>query len=275
MPIYMDRHYEEGATQEAIATAHEQDLRLQDDFGLKLLTYWFDEARHTVFCLADAPDRYALQRLHDAAHGHVAHEIIEVDTTVVEAFLGRIEDPQPVVREGRTELPIDSGFRVVMFTDLQGSTAMTERLGSDRAMNLLRIHNALTRSAVRDFGGREVKHTGDGFMLSFADTDAALECAVTIQNSFADHSANRPHEAMAVRIGMSAGEPVEEDNDLFGRTVQLAARVCDHAAAGTILATQSVFDSCGELAGWLTGCGEQRFKGIARPEPIYRVAAPD
>ena len=275
MPIYMDRHYEEGATQEAMATAHELDLKLQDAYDLKLLTYWFDEARHTAFCLADAPDRDALQRLHDAAHGHVAHEIIEVDVATVEAFLGRIKDPLPVERDGRAELPIDSGFRVVMFTDLQGSTAMTERLGSERAMNLLRIHNALTRSAVREFGGREVKHTGDGFMLSFAETDAALECAVTIQNSFADHSENRPQEAMAVRIGLSAGEPVEEDNDLFGRTVQLAARVCDHAEAGTTLATQSVFDSCRELVGWMTGCGESRFKGIARPEPIYRVAAPD
>ena len=90
MPIYMDRHYIEGATRHALANAHEKDLQAQSKYGVNFLTYWFDEARSTAFCLVEAPSREAIQRTHEEAHGVVPNEIIEVDPTVVEAFLGRL-----------------------------------------------------------------------------------------------------------------------------------------------------------------------------------------
>ena len=81
MPIYMDRHYIEGATRHALANAHEKDLQAQSKYGVNFLTYWFDEARSTAFCLVEAPSREAIQRTHEEAHGAVPNEIIEVDPT--------------------------------------------------------------------------------------------------------------------------------------------------------------------------------------------------
>ena len=153
MPIYMDRHNTVDATREVIAAAHEKDLAIQGKYGVRFITYWVDEVRSNVFCLVDAPNKETLQKAHDEAHGGVANEIIEVDPAVVEAFLGRVTDPPPIESGGRAQL--DSASRAIMFTDLQDSTAMTTRLGEAKAMELLHIHNSLTRNALREHTGRE------------------------------------------------------------------------------------------------------------------------
>jgi len=100
MPIYMDRHYVEGATRHAIANAHEKDLEIQSKYGVHFLIYWFDEGRCTAFCLVEAPTKEAIQKTHDEAHGAVPNEIIEVDPSVVEAFLGRVKDPPTMPSSG-------------------------------------------------------------------------------------------------------------------------------------------------------------------------------
>ena len=108
--------------------------------------------------------------------GAIANEIIEVDPAVVEAFLGRVTDPPAIDSEGRAQL--HSASRAIMFTDLQDSTGMTARLGEAKALDLLHTHNSLTRKALREYTGREVKHLGDGIMASFASIDQSLECAI-------------------------------------------------------------------------------------------------
>ena len=102
MPIYMDRHEMEGATAKAVADAHEKDLKLQEKYGIKLMTYWFDESRGSAFCLIDAPAKETVRQLHEEAHGSVPHKIVEVNPEAVEAFLGRIEDPEPSPAGART-----------------------------------------------------------------------------------------------------------------------------------------------------------------------------
>ena len=128
--------------------------------------------RHAVrlSALVKAPTKEAIQKAHDEAHGAVPNEIIEVDPTVVEAFLGRVKDPPPADSAAATGsyVPRDAALRVIMFTDLKDSTAMTTRLGETKALHLLRIHNTFTRNALREHAGREVKHLGDGIMASFA-----------------------------------------------------------------------------------------------------------
>ena len=109
---------------------------------------------------------------------------------------------------------------------------MVQRLGDDGAMRLLRIHDGIIREALARHEGLEVKHTGDGIMASFDSVQAALACAVAIQQGFAAHNASHPEPPLMVRIGMSAGEPVAESDDLFGAAVQLAARLCDYAQPG-------------------------------------------
>ena len=101
MPVYMDRHYVEGATRHALADAHQKDLALQDKYNVKFLTYWFDEMRCTAFCLIEAPNRETIERAHNEAHGLVPNEIIEVDPAVVDAFLGQDQGSSGLRRRKR------------------------------------------------------------------------------------------------------------------------------------------------------------------------------
>jgi len=273
MPIYMDRHDMEGATAKAVADAHQKDLKLQGKYGVKMLTYWFDESRGSAFCLVDAPDKEKVIQLHAHAHGEIPHKIIEVDSNAVKTFLGRIEDPQPnhesdAVSNG-TE--IDSAFRTVMFTDMKDSTAVTTRLGDVRALELFRTHNAITRNALGQYHGREIQHTGDGFMVSFSSASNAVACAIAIQKSFVSHNQNHPDTTINVRIGICAGEPVEEDNRLFGSTVQLTSRICDKAAADQILVASVIKDLCLGKQFVFSDQGEANLKGFDQPLRIYEV----
>jgi class 3 adenylate cyclase len=260
MPIFMDRHDMKGTRPEDVAQDHLKDLEVQDRYGVKWLTYWFDEERGTTFCLVDAPDKETAQQAHREAHGHVAGEIIEVALSAVEAFLGRISDPKPAT--GSTRMELDPGIRTIMFTDIVGSTEMTARLGDRMATELVRAHDALVRRALSRWGGREVKHTGDGIMASFDTTSAAAECARTIQQTFASYNLANA-EPIHVRIGLHAGEPVEDNNDLFGSTVQLASRLCGAAEADQILVSQEMRDSCGNPHGFID-LGSRSLKGFPR-----------
>lgn len=273
MPIFMDRHYVEGATRHAIANAHEKDLAKQDEFGVRFLTYWFDEARCTAFCLVEAPDIESIKRTHDQAHGDVPNEIIEVDPAVVEAFLGRVTDLPASKTAGESGgIPVDPAFRAVMFTDLEDSTAMTSRLGDAKALHLLHVHNAMTRNALREFDGREVKHLGDGIMASFASIPQSVDCAVAIQKAFAAYTAQHAETPLRLRIGLSAGEPVEEGNDLFGTTVQLAARICAHARPGQILVTDAIVDHHPAGASMFSEIDRITPKGFDRSVRVYEAA---
>ncbi len=273
MPLYMDRHYVEGATKSAVARAHDLDLAVQDKYHVKFLTYWFDDARCTAFCLIDSPNKETLQQAHNEAHGLVPNEILEVDPTIVEAFLGRVKDPTPVDLSPDTagEVPIDSAFRAIMFTDLKDSTLMTTLFGDTKALHLLHIHNALTRNALRDHRGHEVKHTGDGIMASFASVPDAVECAIAIQQAFAAHNRANPDATIYLRIGLSAGEPIEEYGDLFGNAVQLAARICAYAEPGRILAAQVVKDQCQSKILPFSAVGEVTPRGFDQAIRVYEV----
>jgi len=271
MPVFMDRHYVEGATRHAVADAHQKDLALQDKYNVKFLTYWFDEMRCTAFCLIEAPNRDTIERAHDEAHGLVPNEIIEVDPAVVEAFLGRIKDP-PATSPGKSEgTRVDPGFRAIMFTDLKDSTRMTTLYGDAKALHLLHVHNALTRNSLNAHRGREIKHTGDGIMASFASVPDAVESAIAIQKAFAAYNQEHAEAPLYLRIGMSAGEPIEEHGDLFGKAVQLAARLCAHAEPAQILIDQVVLDQWSGKQLPFADLGEVTPKGFAYAVRVYEV----
>lgn len=269
MPIYMDRHFTQDATHQALADAHEKDLNIQDKYDVKFITYWFDEIRSTAFCLVEAPNKEALQNAHNEAHGNVAHEIIEVDTSIVEAFLGRVRDPMPINDNAQVE--IDSAFRVIMFTDLKDSTKMTTQHGDMNALNLIHIHNLLTRNELKRFDGNEIKHTGDGIMSSFLNCEDAISCAIQIQISFNKHNENNPTELLNLKIGLSAGEPIEEYGDFFGRSVQLASRLCSHAKSNQIIISSDVQELIKDSNVQLTPCNKITPKGFDDPISIFKV----
>ena len=273
MPVYMDRHYVEGATRHALADAHLRDMALQDKYHVKFLTYWFDEMRCTAFCLVEAPNRETIERAHNEAHGSVPNEVIEVDPNVVDAFLGRIKDPPPTATSPAKagEISIDPGFRAIMFTDLKDSTLMTTLYGDTKALHLLHIHNALTRNSLKAHRGREVKHTGDGIMASFASVTDSVECAVNIQKAFAAYNKKNIETPLNLRIGLSAGEPIEEHGDLFGKAVQLSARLCALAEPDRILVDQVVLDHWQGKDLPLSDLGEVTPKGFDHAVRVYEL----
>jgi class 3 adenylate cyclase len=268
MPIFMDRHDMRGMSADTVAAAHLKDLDIQDRYGVKYMTYWFDQERGTNFCLVDAPDVATAERVHREAHGDIATDIIPVDLAAVEAFLGRIGDPKAT--PGISTSQVDAGLRAVMFTDIVGSIEMTGRLGDAAALELVRVHDALVRRGLAAHRGREVKHTGDGIMAAFDDVAHAVRAAADIQWHFSAY--NRcAAESLSVRIGIHAGEPVADHNDLFGATVQLASRLCSEAEAAGIVVSGFVRDLCDVDATYFVDLGERRLKGFSERVPVFRL----
>ena len=267
MPIFMDRHDMAGATAENIAEAHRKDLEIQDKYGVKYMTYWYDPERSTGFCLVDAPDAETAACVHREAHGQIASDIIAVDLAAVEAFLGRISDPRNAPDATAPEM--GAGLRAVMFTDIVGSTEMTARLGDAAALELVRVHNALVRRGLASHHGREVKHTGDGIMAAFDDVADSVRAAADIQRRFASYNADAS-ESLRVRIGIHAGEPVADRNDLFGATVQLAHRLCNEAEADGVIVSGLVRELSDEDKALFVALGERRLKGFTERTPVFR-----
>jgi class 3 adenylate cyclase len=233
MPFFMDRHELTGATAEDIARAHTADVAIQAQYGVNYLTYWFDYQRQHAFCLAQGPDRESVDTVHRKAHGKLATRIIDVDEAVVARFMGGLS------AHAMGEAFEDPGFRAILFTDLVGSTELTQRLGDTAAMQVLRRHDSIVRETIATTGGSEVKHTGDGIMASFKTADTALEAAISIQRAFLSAQQSGDLQ-VSVRIGIAAGEPVAEGADLFGSVVQLAARLTARARPGRILVSSDV-----------------------------------
>ncbi|MGD9638975.1 MAG: adenylate/guanylate cyclase domain-containing protein [Alphaproteobacteria bacterium] len=168
-----------------------------------------------------------------------------------------------------------SGIMTIMFTDMVNSTASTQNLGDEAAQELVRTHNRIVRSVLGDFEGKEVKHTGDGIMASFTSSSNALEAAVRIQKSFEKYNLEAPEVPIKIRIGINAGEPIVEEDDLFGTTVQVAARVCDFANPEQVLVTNVVKElSAGKIKQFYN-LGPTPLKGIKEPTILYEVVWQD
>jgi class 3 adenylate cyclase len=266
MPIYMDVHRNVNARPEDIALAHAMDLEAQSKYGVRYTRYWHNQESGCVYCLVEAPSLMDAIRVHKEAHGLVADQLIEVTMDQVEAFLGS----QKPTHSGTD--PSDGGFRVVMFTDIAGSTALAGQLGDQRFHGVLKTHDAVIREALTRHAGTEVKHVGDGILASFLSVAQGVECAVTIQRAFAAHNLNDQVQPIMVRVGLSAGEPVADDRDLFGATVNLAARICSFAQPGQILTSNVVRELCLGKPFLFSDLGGVELKGFAQPLQLHSVA---
>jgi class 3 adenylate cyclase len=163
------------------------------------------------------------------------------------------------------------GTVTILFSDIEGSTAMTERLGDQRWLELLRAHNAIVRQQVTAHEGFEVKSEGDGFMLAFQSARKALQCAAEIQRAFADRNESAD-EPIHVRIGLHTGEAIKEADDFYGKNVILAARIAGQAGGGEILVSsllKELTESAGDIA---FGEGrEVELKGLAGQHRVFEV----
>lgn len=270
MPLYMDRH--EGVanlTPQDIAEAHMKDIEVQGKYGVRYITYWFNEGEDTGFCLVDAPSKERAEAVHRESHGLVGIDIIEVNQRVVEEFLGNIAETPAAIDPSTTVL--QSGLRTILFTDMESSTAITQRLGDAGAMEIIRRHDTVIRDALKAHSGREVKHTGDGIMASFGSATGALNCAIAVQRAFAARNEQNPDTPIRVRIGLTAGEPVLENQDLFGASVQLAGRICDCAKPSEILVANVLRELCIGKGFLFADSGEVELRGFEDPVRLYEV----
>ncbi len=159
----------------------------------------------------------------------------------------------------------------VMFTDMVGSTAFTQSKGDFVAQEVVRVHNRIVRDALTEFTGKEIKHTGDGIMASFSNTSKSVNAAIFIQKKAAVHNESNADLPLHLKIGLNAGEPIAEDDDLFGAMVQLSARIVDKAEAGQILASETVFGICSGKEIHFENRGKFEIKGFEDDLTLYEA----
>ncbi|MRI02499.1 DUF4242 domain-containing protein [Kriegella sp. EG-1] len=231
MPIYMDSHIVPGIEAKHAADAHQKDLGIQNKFGCRNLTYWVDEGRGRVFCLIDAPNKEAVHLMHNHSHGLVPHEIIPVNGKVVEAFLGRIADPEHYFDPSLPGVKIfnDPAFRVILAVTTKDGRLMRNELKKEKVDQLFTLYYNTVREQVQKHEGSEVEMNADAFVISFASVSLAVECAIAIRKSL--HVAA---EIINLRMGLHAGLPVDQSNSLFGKTVLFAQYACTIASKQSI-----------------------------------------
>ncbi|MGC2354379.1 MAG: nickel-binding protein [Candidatus Udaeobacter sp.] len=274
MPLYMDIHeVPGGVSAEDVAKAHTEDVKIEDKYGVHYHKYWVNEKAGKIFCLCHAPDAEAATQVHREAHGMVADKLIEIQPELAEGFFGGVE----VNQAGAALVPgatneRDPGIRTVLFTDIVDSTTLTQSLGDEAALAMLGVHDTIVRDALSASGGREVKHTGDGIMAAFISAAGAVRCAIQIQRELDKHAQANPERPLKVRVGAAAGEPVEQHNDLFGSTVQLAARLCAHAQPEQILVSNAIPDLCIGKGLLFEDVGEVVLKGFGNPVRAHVAA---
>jgi len=236
MAIFMDRHdVPEIVTAEYVAKLHEADLKIEDQFGCRGLTYWFDEKRKTAFCLIEAPDIKAIQKMHKHAHGQVPNTIIEVNTTIVESFLGRIKDPET---SQNTELNIinDPAFRTIMVVALKRSDVRS----NDSAHYKSFLHNFgdAVLKLLTDNEGATIKQTKNNFLVSFKSVSNAVIAAQKIWKLFKNFKEECNDDAVFLKIGISAGAPVTKKKLFFEESITLAERLCEFIKGNIIVSSE-------------------------------------
>ncbi|NIV50201.1 MAG: DUF4242 domain-containing protein [Gammaproteobacteria bacterium] len=202
-----------------------------------------------------------------ALEGDMDHPMLG-DTSYLETltqFLDEGRDQGPAA-----QAPTAAAVHTILFTDVEGSTALTQRLGDAKAREVLREHERIVREALKAHGGSEVKTMGDGFMASFSSATRALECAIAMQRAFAEHNESA-EEPILVRVGLNAGEPIAEEEDLFGTAVILAARIAAKAEGGEIVASDVVRQLVAGKGFLFSDRGDVALRGFEDPVRLYEV----
>ncbi len=198
------------------------------------------------------------------------HALTASEAGVWETMANAVDELiQPDATPRRASVP--SSLRTVLFTDIVGHTEMMSRLGDEAGRDVLREHERITRGVLKANGGTEVKTMGDGFMASFGSVARAVACAIAFQKAFDEHNRSS-EEPLSVRVGLNAGEPIEEDGDLFGATVILAARIAAKADGGEILVSDVIRGLCSGKGFLFADRGDFVAKGFEEPVHLFEVS---
>jgi class 3 adenylate cyclase/pimeloyl-ACP methyl ester carboxylesterase len=221
----------------------------------------------------------SMERARVLAAGIPGARLSVMEGTSVAPYLG---DAAQVVREINEFLgadPIDdpapddagaSALRTILFTDVEGSTTLTQQLGDEAARAVMREHEQIVRRELGRHGGTEVKTMGDGFMASFGSAIGAVECAIDLQRRFADYNESAGHP-VRIRVGINAGEPIAEDGDLHGTAVIAAARIGAHADGGEVYVSDVVRQLVAGKGFDFVHRGEVELRGFDDPQNLYEV----
>jgi len=229
MPIYMDRHdLDENIDAEHVAMIHQEDLKIEHEFGCKGLTYWYDGQRKTAFCLINAPNKEALSAMHDKAHGAIPNSIIEVNPGIVESFLGRIVDPI-----SDNKVIDDPAFRIIMMLEVVHNKL--GRLDTTAQNESLKDFHGYVIDQISHYNGRLVKNTYNSNLVSFRSTSDAIECSSSIYSHF--ETLNISNENHTLQIGISSGLPVSDGKGFFEGTIVEANRMCKEVTGGIVLSS--------------------------------------
>lgn len=237
MPIYMDVHDVPGIEAIDAAEAHRKDMLIQEQYQCKCMTYWVDVSRGVAFCLIEAPEKSIVEEIHRNSHGLVPNKIIEVKNELVESFLGRIQDPEDaVISDNGLKVFSESALRILLVTDMIDPVLLRYGLGREKANDLLEKQNSLIRNELLNYSGREVEHSGNGFIISFSSAAKAIACALDIWKGLSDND----RRVTGFKIGLNAGEPVAKSDKLFGDTIRLARYLCTINSDNRIVVSSGV-----------------------------------
>jgi adenylate cyclase len=166
------------------------------------------------------------------------------------------------------------GKVAILFSDIEESTALNERVGDRAWVKLIGEHDKLVRTLVKQRSGHVVKSQGDGFMIAFARAEQAVRCGIDIQEALQKDAQRQRHNRFRVRIGIHMGPSVRRGDDLFGRNVAMAARVAAQAGGGEILVSDTVRDALSDCEDISFDDGrDAELKGFAGTHRLYAVAA--
>jgi class 3 adenylate cyclase len=197
------------------------------------------------------------------------------DGAVVDAVRSFVMEVAAAENRARFGIRSGTAFRTILFTDIEQHGDLLRRLGDARGRQLLREHERITREALRAHGGSEVKSMGDGFLASFGSAQRALDCAMALQRALQQEglgvdTAELPN-GLRVRVGINAGEPIAEDDDLFGTAVIVAARVAALAQGGEILVANVVRELVAGKGFLFNDRGEQPLRGLEDPVRVWQL----
>jgi adenylate cyclase len=186
----------------------------------------------------------------------------------VRSSIEELADWAEVERPDLARLTRD-GNVVILFSDIEASTALNERMGDRAWVRVLERHDKLVRRLVEAHSGHVVKSQGDGFMVAFAHPDEAVGCGVAVQRALAGRARRMSPNTIRVRIGIHMGRSVRRGDDLFGRNVAMAARVAAQADGGEVLISEPVHEAVGDVAvGRPRDVELKGFRGTHRLYPV-------
>jgi AraC-like DNA-binding protein len=247
MPIYMDIHDTTEATVEDVAADHQRDFTLQDKFNCRFIYFWHDVPNNTGFCVFEAPDKESVINLHNASHGHTPNQIIEVELSEVEFFLGKIAN----IAWSNKNSPFDGYIngtvhRTIMFLEIVNPIFFKPQTSNNKFADLKKLQTKIIKDSFLKFEGNEISWENNSILTSFLSEENAINCAVDIQNKFTKLSEEEDIK-FSVSIGLSFGAPVTESADLYGDVISLAKKLGYIAGENQILISSSLGKVYNEL----------------------------